>query len=188
MEYQAFSDGELLGPVRENAPGAFTELSARYAEAVRFQAGQFRGPSAPEQEDLCQEGFLGLYLAALSFSSEGGASFRTYANVCIRNRMLTAFRNHQSVRNRPLNESLSLNGDDAPALEAQGGPEDRMEAKDRFQRLLQQIDRVLTPLERRALSLYLSGCGREEAARRMGTDVRAFDNAMYRVRTKLKTL
>ncbi len=185
MDYSVRSDGELCRLIREGFPDAFAELSSRYLGLIRARAAQFAGPSAPEQEDLLQEGFLGLYAAAASFEEDGGASFRTYAGLCVSRRMTDAARRHGSAKNKALNESLSLDSQ-AAHLALESGPEDLLELRERLQALLQQMDAVLSPLERRVLFLYLSGCKRSEVERRSGMSLRAFDNALYRVRSKLK--
>lgn len=185
MEYSACNDAELCRLIREGSPDAFAELSSRYLWLIRAKAAQFAGPSAPEQEDLLQEGFLGLYAAAASFEETGGAAFRTYAGICVSRRMTDAARRHGSAKNRPLNESLSLDSE-AAHLALESGPEDLLELRERLQALLRQVDTVLTPLERKALLLYLSGCKRSEVEERSGMSLRAFDNALYRVRNKLK--
>lgn len=185
MEYSVCSDSELCRLIRDDASDAFAELSARYSWLIQAKAAQFAGPSVPEKEDLLQEGFLGLYAAAVSFEETGGASFRTYAGICVSRRMTDAARKHGSAKNRLLNESLSLDSE-AAHLAAENGPEDLLELRERLQALLRQMDAVLTPLERKALLLYLSGCKRSEVETRSGMSLRAFDNALYRVRSKLK--
>ena len=114
MEYQDCSDVQLSALVRQGQGDAFAELSARYLGLIRAKAQRFEGASAPEKEDLWQEGLLGLYAAAVSYKPEGGAEFSTYAGVCIYNRMASAVRRHGSSGNRPLNESLPLEAAGAP--------------------------------------------------------------------------
>ncbi len=184
-DHRTLSDEELTLLVRERAPDAFAELSARYAGLVRLKASQFTGPAAPEREDLLQEGFLGLYAAAVSYDKERGASFRTYAGTCVYNRMVAAARRHGGSKNRALNESLSLESE-AASLPASDGPEDLLELRDQVQSLLKRLDGLLSPLERRALLLYLSGYRREEIETRFGMPLKTYDNALYRIRAKLK--
>lgn len=184
--YQAVSEPELIRLVREDDPGAFAELSARYLRLIRSRARLFQGPAAPEEEDLLQEGLLGLYVAAASFSETGGASFQTYAGTCIYNRMASAARKHGNQKNRLLNESLSLDSGEISAMPTESGPEDLLEAQDRLRELLDRVESSLSPLERRALALYLGGCKRSEVPERSGMSLKAFDNAMYRVREKMK--
>ncbi len=185
-KYDTLSDAQLALLVRENTPDAFQELSARYAWLVGLKASQFEGPAAPEREDLLQEGFLGLYTAAVTYREEKGGSFRAYAGVCIYNRMADAARRHGSAKNRLLNESLPLDSEAVSAMTAEGGPEDLLELRDQVRRVLNRLDATLTPLERKVLSLYLADCPREEVESRSGLTLKAYDNALYRVRNKLK--
>lgn len=184
--YSAYSDGELIRLVQAGESDAFAELSSRYLWLIRLKAAQFQGAAAPEPEDLLQEGFLGLYAAAESFQETAGASFRTYAGACVVRRMIDAARRHGSERNRPLNESLSLDSEETSAMAAENGPEDLIELREQAENLFRRLEQELSPLERKAFSLYLSGCGRSEIEQRSGMTLRAYDNAIYRVRTKLK--
>ena len=43
-----------------------------------------------DTDDILQEGVMGLLDAVKSFDKDNGAAFRTYANICMRNRMLNA--------------------------------------------------------------------------------------------------
>lgn len=185
-DFLNYSDEQLIQMTKENNSDAFAALSTRYLWLIKAKAAQFEGAVAPEREDLLQEGFLGLYAAAVSFDKNGGASFRTYAGVCINNRMTDAARRHTGAKNRALNESLSLDSDDTAEIAAQHGPEELLELRERFREVLSRADGELSALERKALLLYLAGCKREEIPVRFGISLKAFDNAIYRVRSKLK--
>ncbi|WP_322203874.1 sigma-70 family RNA polymerase sigma factor [Acutalibacter intestini] len=182
-DFGSLSDIQLVQLVGQGEPEAFVELSARYLWLLQEKARQFSGL---EHEDLVQEGFLALYAAALSYREGGGASFSTYAGVCVFNRMAKAARRHGSPGNRTLNESLSL--DSAGNLPAGAGPQDLLELREGFAAMRQRIDQALTPLERQALALYLGGYKREEIPGRSGMTLKAFDNALYRARVKLSQL
>lgn len=186
MEFQDRSDAQLVALVRQKQGEAFAELSARYLGLIRAKARLFEGAAAPEKEDLWQEGLLGLYAAAISYRPEGGASFSTYAGVCVYNRMASAVRKHGSSANRPLNESVSL--EDAGEAAVEEGPESRVELREEFRSFCKKMDVSLSPLERKVLALYLNGYRRKEAAQLAGMSLRTFDNALHRVRAKLKRL
>ena len=186
-DYSTYSDHELTRLVQAGTPDAFAELSSRYLWLIRTKASQFQGAAAPEPEDLLQEGFLGLYAAAESFQETAGASFRTYAGTCIVRRMIDAARRHSSERNRPLNESLSLDSEAVSSLAAENSPEELIELREQAENLFRRLEQELSPLERKAFSLYLSGCSRGEIEEKSGMTLRAYDNAIYRVRSKLKS-
>lgn len=182
------SSPQLLAQVRQNNPDAFRELSQKYVWLVREKARLFEGPSAPEREDLWQEGLLGLYIAAITYEEGGAASFSTYAGVCVYRRMADAARKHSSGKNRLLNESLPLESADASGAAAKESPEALIELRENFQGIRQKMEEVLSPLERRALILYVSGCEREEIPQKAGMSLKTFDNALHRARHKLKNL
>lgn len=184
--YSAFSDDKLIQLVQAGKSDAFAELSSRYLWLIRLKASQFQGAAAPEPEDLLQEGFLGLYAAAESFQETAGASFRTYAGSCIVRRMIDAARRYSSERNRPLNESLSLDSEAVSNLASESSPEELVELREQAENLFRRLEQELSPLERTAFSLYLSGCSRGEVEERSGMSLRAYDNAIYRVRNKLR--
>ncbi len=188
QNYHELSDTELTGKVKETDWDAFTELSGRYLGLIRGKAAQFTGGSLPEKEDLLQEGVLGLYLAACSYKPEQGASFSTYAGVCVYNQMASAVRAHVSKKNRPLNESIPLEtAGDAPA-DALESPEALVELQENFQGILLKLKHSLSPLEQKVLSWYLSGCKRQDIPEKTGLSLKTFDNALHRVRKKMKNL
>ena len=98
--------------------------------------------------------------------------------------MTSAARKHSSSRNRPLNESVPLEA--AGEAASHQGPESLVELREDFQAFCKKMNVSLSPLERRVLALYLSGCSRGEAAQRVGVPLRSYDNALHRVRAKLK--
>lgn len=143
MDYQACGDARLAALVRAGQGEAFAELSARYLGLIRAKAKLFEGASAPEKEDLWQEGLLGLYAAAISYQPGRGASFPTYAGVCVYNQMASAVRRHGSSGNRPLNESVPL--EDAGEAAVEAGPEALLELREEFGALCRQMDVSLSP-------------------------------------------
>lgn len=181
--YGSLGDPELAKQVRGGDPQAFVELSSRYIGLIRKKAAMFCGPYVPETEDLIQEGFLGLYRAALGYREDGGGSFGTYAGACVYNQMATAVRSNATAGNRTLNQALPLT-EAGELTELCMGPQDLLETREQFDSMWRRLE--LTPLERRVLDLYLSGCKRSEVQERSGIEQRAFDNALYRIRSKLR--
>ena len=173
-EMEACSNAQLISRVRQGDADAFAALSARFLWLIRAKAHRFAGAAAPDTEDLTQEGLLGLYAAATSFKEGAAASFTTYAGVCVYNRMASAVRRYGSSGNRTLNESLSLD------------PGAAVELQEWLGQLRQRLEAALSPLERRVLALYLSGCPRRELPKRLGISQKSCDNALHRVRSKLR--
>ncbi|MBQ9841723.1 MAG: sigma-70 family RNA polymerase sigma factor [Clostridia bacterium] len=134
-----------------------------------------------EDEDLAQEALVGLLNAVRTYRPDGGAAFTTYATTCIRNRLLSAARRCQprGVQEVPLEaeEELSDSTDD-PAL--------RLQEQEAAKRLLQLMRQRLTQLEYTVMLLRLSECSYEEIAARLGITKKAVDNAVQRLRRKIR--
>jgi RNA polymerase sporulation-specific sigma factor len=183
-DFSRMSDEELAARVA--AADAFAELASRYLGVISSIARKLKGSNAPEEEDLLQEGLVGLYEAALRYVPSGGASFKTYASVCISNRLKNEIRNHGSKRNYPLNCFVSLDELACKEEDALASPESALENRETFEAVLNQIHISLSDFERKVLAFYLSGYKRGEIAQALAVSAKAFDNALQRVRRKLK--
>lgn len=188
-ESPALTDGELCLRVQAGDPNAFWQLAERYVSFIRAKAVRFQGQGL-DNEDLSQEGMLGLLSAARFYQPGRKASFKTYADVCIRNRMITAVRRAQRQSGGEA-AHLSLNsGQGALELPADpsADPQALLADSESYGMLLQKISSSLSRLEREVLFLRLQGCSYGEAAKRLRTTEKAVGNAVQRARAKLKKL
>ncbi len=189
----ALSDEELLALVRSNRPGAEEELAARYARLVRICARPCF-LSGGDSEDLIQEGMIGLLSAIREYDGAKGASFPTFAEICVRNRIQSAIRGAARKKHGPLNDSISLDEVLSDESHAQGtqfiqrSPEEQVLARETERESITHYSRFLSKYEARILSLYLAGYSYAEMARQTGRDVKAVDNAVQRIRKKLAKL
>ena len=63
-----------------------------------------------------------------------------------------------------------------------------LELREWLHQLRQRLEASLSPLERRVLALYLSGCPRRELPEKLGVSQKSCDNALHRVRSKLRAM
>ena len=140
-----------------------------------------------DQEDLIQEGMLGLFRAVNEYDPAKGARFGTFARTCVTRQMLSAIERSTAQKHRPLNDAVSLS-----AVEEQeavtGDPLAALLQNEQASVLQEWLNNVLTPLERKTVSLFLQGYGYDEIARKLGKNVKSVDNALHRARTKLERL
>ncbi|MEG1427408.1 MAG: sigma-70 family RNA polymerase sigma factor [Oscillospiraceae bacterium] len=181
VNYGVLSDEALIAQV--DVSYAFAELELRYLWLVRAKVGAVSTWGTADREDLLQEGLLSLYYAAKTYKTGFDASFSTYAAVCIYNRLSNVARSHKSKKNALLNNSVSLEDVDSSVP----SPEMDLEHREDFEAVLNQIHISLSDFERKVLGLYLGGYKRTEISEKYGVSVKAFDNAMGRVRKKLKS-
>ena len=167
-------------------------LVGRYTRLVRICARPFF-LAGGDSEDLIQEGMIGLLSAVRGFSAEKDSRFRTYAESCIRNRMISAIRSAQREKHAPLNSSLSL---DVSPFEEEGctygspsfphseNPEDLFIVREERKNRLDALRSKLSSFEREVLEHYLDGCSCAEIGALTGKSPKAADNAVQRIRRK----
>ncbi len=115
--------------------------------------------AAKNPEDLVSIGTIGLVKAVDSFNIHNGARFATYAAKCIQNEILMHFRSQKKLAAEvSINETLDVDRDGNPLtyIDVICSEEDIAESIDRkitTEKMLQYIDRLLTPRERQILIL-----------------------------------
>ena len=186
MRYTVLSDAELIRETKDKNVDAFTELASRYLSLVRAKASAFSGSSLSDKEDLFQEGYWGLFIAAMSFDESRQVSFGTYAAKCVQNRIISATRQHTGKKHQPLNNYVPLELLEEVSAKENENPQDMLEMRENFEQVINRINVSLSTLERKVLALYLNGYDRLEVFDKTGISVKAFDNALHRARVKLK--
>ena len=181
-DFAALSDEALCSLAAQGNVRGEEELVSRYARLVRicsrplFLAGG-------DSEDLIQEGMFGLLHAVRSYDSGRQAKFRTYAELCIRSRLLSAIRDAGRDKHSPLNHYVSLEA--ALPDTAVSTPEDMLIDREiRNERLSALMDQ-LSGFEAKILRLYLGGLSYGEIALQIGRTAKSVDNAVQRIRRKL---
>ncbi len=178
-------DERLVSLAGKGDSEAVAELLVRFLPLVKIKAASFKLDGL-ESDDLAQEGLLGLLNAIYSYKRENGASFATYASACVKNRMISAARSHMARRNLPLNFSLPF--DDIVSFGSiADDPQEILAAKEETARLLEIINFKLSGFEKSVLKRYLIGESYEQIAKALGTKAKAVDNALQRIKKKLKS-
>lgn len=195
--YSDLSDNELLELInKEKNNDAMETLIKRFGPLVTRQSRSLYIIGADE-EDLIQEGMIGLVKAVNDYKADKGASFKTFAFMCVRRQMLTAINNSNNRKNIPLNHYISIYGDGngdyvSPLDEMDSGvitnPEDIMLARLQESDLIKVIESKLSKFEHQVLDEYLTGASYEEIGERLGKPAKSIDNAVQRIRAKLRDI
>ena len=182
----ALTDEELALRSREQDREAEAVLISRYVPLINRIA--YRHCGILDFDDLVQEGCIGLLDAIASFDPAKNVSFRTYAQTCIRNRVYKALEKTQTDKARLLSESLSLDEISESAFSDEPTPEQAFLSQERVEGWLGDIERVLSPMERKIFFAHLGGFDYQTIADTLHISVKSVDNALQRVRRKLKTI
>ncbi len=186
-DYEQLCDEELVELYNCGVQDAFGELSVRYILVIRNRSAGLYNMGV-EAEDLFQEGLIALHTAARTYRDGEGVSFSAYASRCIRNRLISAVRKVNSDKNRINNNTVSLDYRDDGQCDPQSEPERLLMADEGIKELMELAHDNLSDMEMRVLALYIDGKSYEEISGKLGIPIKSCDNAMQRVRRKLKGL
>ena len=188
---QIYSDEELCLLASRGDRDAEEVLIMRYTRLVRVVTRPYF-LAGGESDDLIQEGMVGLMKAVREFDGGRDASFRTFAEVCIRNRVYSVLRSANREKHSPLNQSISLETpffDTNPfatgAYHTMLNPEDLLIVRENMMDTRRKIGSQLSPFENRVLDLYLEGLTRREIAREVRKPPKSVENAVQRIRRKV---
>ncbi len=189
--YDALNDECLCELVRGGDREAEERLVTRYHRMVRSMARPYY-LAGGDSDDLIQEGMIGMLYAVREFESGKAASFHTFAEVCIRNRLRSAVRSASRNKHSPLNQSVPLDIPffDSPSsicgahLLSQSNPEDLVIGREGARDALRLFRKQLSKFEATILGYYLDGLTTTEMAEAVSRSPKSVDNAVQRIRRK----
>ena len=195
-DYDLKKDEELIDLLRDGESGVMEYLMDKYKNLVRSKAGSMYILGA-DKDDLIQEGMIGLFKAVRDYDLGRDASFYTFADLCISRQMYTAVQSAGRQKHIPLNSYVSLyseaEGEDgtffaAVEIAEQKNPEALFLDKERVEYLEKRIEQELSDFEKQVLDLYITGMSYSQIAKVLGRDEKATDNALQRLKNKIKKM
>ena len=176
-----YSDEELCQLVASGSRDAEEVLVKRYLRTVRVCARPYF-LAGGDSEDLIQEAMFGLLKAIREFDPRHDAKFRTFAEVCIRNRIRSAVATAARSKHAPLNDSVPF---ESPMLGSGASPEELYISREEEAERLTRLGERLSSLEREVLKLFLLGLSYQEISEQVGRSIKSVDNAVQRIRRKV---
>lgn len=190
-EYKKLTDEELIRRLRMGETGIIDYLMEKYKNLVRKEANAMYLLGG-ETDDLIQEGMIGLFKAIQNYQPDREASFQTFAGLCIDRQLYSAVQNSNRQKHLPLNTYISLsNEEESEHLEGSWDsrtedPESIVIDQESTRNLEQEISKVLSPMENKVLDYYMKGYGYVKIAEIMGKTPKSIDNALQRIRGKIR--
>lgn len=198
--YEQHSDEELILRLRDGEEQITDYIMDKYKNLVKSKARSMYILGA-DNDDLIQEGMIGLFKAVRDYDSGRDASFFTFADLCISRQIYTAIQASGRQKHAPLNTYISLysnvtswgesGGEEAELLniltsKAELSPEEMMIDKENVENLEKTIERELSSFEKQVLDLYITGMSYVQIAKVLGRDEKSTDNALQRIKGKLR--
>lgn len=199
MNYEQYTDGELIDRLRRGESPIMDYICDKYKNLVRSKAKSMFILGA-DNEDLIQEGMIGLFKAVQDYDPGRDASFSTFAELCVSRQMYTAVQASRRRKHFPLNSYVSLDSEASDddregtnlaellADKTELSPEEVFLDKERVAYLEKAIDEELSEFEKQVLDLYRTGMSYSQIAKVLGRDEKATDNALQRLKAKIRKM
>lgn len=192
------TDNELILAAQSGDQEALEEILMRYKPLVHKKSQPYY-MAGGDDDDIVQEGLIGLYTAVMDFNKDKFPLFNIFAGVCIERRIISAVKKASRQKHIPLNSYISLsnrvfNDDDGAYVEdvidnGMGeNPEKILIERETVSGLEGIISQALSEFEMRVLLCHLNGMSYKEAAGVLNKDIKSIDNAMQRIKKKLENL
>lgn len=180
----------LIIQVRKENQEAFEEMLQIYDPLITSFVNCFCRTDVADQdaEDIKQELTVAFYNSILSYDlGQTDVSFGLYAKICLNNALITQIR---AMRKRKGAEMVSLESEDWLTEESEDfeDPSAALIKREEMRELNRRIEQALSPFENKVWRSYVAGCTSREIARSLGKSEKSIDNAIFRVRQKLKLL
>ncbi|MDY4692814.1 MAG: RNA polymerase sporulation sigma factor SigH [Blautia sp.] len=189
-QYEGLSDEELIARAKSGDSEVVDYLMEKYKGLVKNKARTMYLIGG-ENDDLIQEGMIGLFKAVRDFRPGRDAAFQTFARVCVERQMYNAIKNSNRQKHQPLNSYISLSGEkegnEDPLKDMWvENPESIIIDRENVRNLEKEISSALSPMENQVLKLYLNGSAYTEIARILKKSPKSVDNALSRIRGKIR--
>jgi RNA polymerase sporulation-specific sigma factor len=198
-KYAGVTDEELIIRYRDGEEELIEYIMDKYKNLVRKKASSMYILGA-DRDDLIQEGMIGLFKAVRDYDIGRDVSFFTFADLCVSRQMYTAVQASNRKKHMPLNTYISLysriQAEDeefkdvslANALSAgeENNPETLVIEQENIEQIERAMERELSSFEKQVLDLHLTGMTYTEIAKVLGRDEKSTDNALQRIKTKLR--
>lgn len=199
-KYDRMTDEQLLCDYKNGNQEIMDYLMVKYKSMVRKKARAMYLLGG-ENEDLIQEGMIGLIKAVRDFDVTQKTSFSSFAELCVSRQMYSAIEASNRKKHLPLNSYISLyedseqegEGRSLPLIDTiesskENDPEVLYFGKEYTEAFAEQLKELLSQLENHVLYLHLMGTDYRTIAELLGKSPKSVDNALQRIKTKAQKI
>lgn len=190
-EYSNLSDEELIIKYRDGDQAILNFICEKYKPLVLKNSKKYFLVGG-ENEDLIQEGMIGLFSAIGDYNISSDVTFFHFAQMCIDRQMIKAIEASNRKKHSPLNAYVSLYDEDGaereePAFTTDDPAEIVIEAEENLD-LIDRLKKALSPMEKQVFELYMQDYDYREIAAKLGKAEKSVDNTLTRIKSKAKEL
>ena len=201
-KYEKMTDEQLISDLRTGNSEIMDFIMVKYKSMVRRKA-RAMFLLGGENEDLIQEGMIGLIKAVRDYDEKQGTSFSSFAELCVSRQMYSAIEASKRKKHLPLNSYISLcvlsseekGGEEGgvPLIdtiepEQENDPEALYFGKEYTEAFIEQLKEKLSTFEDHVLYLHLMGTDYKTIAELLEKSPKSIDNALQRIRGKAEKM
>ena len=194
-KYEHMTDEQLICKLRDGEKTIIDYIMEKYKNMVRKEANAMYLLGG-ENDDLIQEGMIGLFKAVQDYQPEQDTSFYSFAKLCITRQMYSAITASKRKKHSPLNSYISLyekREDDSSLIDTmeagrQSNPEELLVSREHAALLESRLEESLSDLENRVLYLHLLGTDYKTIARLLDKSPKTIDNTLQRIKNKTEKI
>lgn len=198
--YDRLTDEQLMEEIRSGNREVVDYIMNKYKPMVRRKARAMYLLGG-ETEDLIQEGMIGMIKAVRDYDAAQGASFASFAELCVSRQMYSAIEASRRKKHLPLNSYISLyeeseegqDGKKMPLIDTiesdiDNDPEALYFGREYTEAFVENLKDRLSPLESHVLYLHLMGTDYKKIAEILGKSPKSIDNALQRIKGKAEQM
>ena len=172
---------ELIIRAKNGDDAAFQMLCDKYNPLLASMAYKYAQKCAENglNDDFLQEAKMALYSAVMSFDvNQDMVQFGFYLKRCIRNRLISCVRKFYSKKRQSNTAEEEVVGET---------PQESVIQNELKKEISSLAKEVLSDYEMEIFEMYFySGLKAKEIAKKTGKDEKSINNAIYRIKSKLK--
>lgn len=202
VKYEGLSLNELAILAKEGDDDALRQIYEESRDMLRGKANLYFMVGA-DRDDVIQEGMIGLLGAIRTFDPAAGASFKTFAELCVKRRIINAVKMAGRKKHGPLNDSISFDVSSSDVGERSGAktriedhiaassatdPEEIVLLADLLVFVESNAPALFSQMEREIWEKYAQGNNATQIAAQLNKSPKSVDNALTRIKGKIEKL
>ena len=199
MDYKELNDNELISLANENNEEALNALYKKYKPLINKKCNKYYkyiSNKGIELSDLIQECLVGFEESIHYFNPNDDVTFYTFTNICMDRQIISEIKRINRDKYKILNEAIPLETLDTEndinliniLKDNTDNPELGLLREIEYQELYDKITKNLTNLEECVFNLRIQNFNYKEIADILDKDIKSIDNAVQRIKTKVREL
>lgn len=195
-DYQLLTDEEVVAAYRAGDFEAVEYICNKYRGLVSKYGKKFFIKGGEEQ-DVIQEGMVGLFKAIQDYDENKQVPFKKFAEICITRQIIKAMESADRQKNQPLNSYVSFSAQEEPTNQEVVeslltnevfNPENILIDSEKTLDTFEKIVEILSKMELQVFLYMMQGMDYHTIAQKMDKSEKKIDNAIQRIRQKVRQL